>query len=216
MAVEDPGEAIRRRYSIIVAVILHVVLLAIPLATRDPEPIPLVQQPQVYVMQQVRFQPPPPSQKQKVPEKKTRKVPIPDPTPDDPEPLLIEDTDEEEDIFDIELDGAIDVPAGPPSPSIMGSAMALGGAVVAPVKIHSPSPPYTEEARRARIQGVVVLQTVVDREGNVAEVKVLKGLPEGLTESATETVMQWRFEPATLEGEPVAVHFILTVSFTIQ
>ncbi|MCE2559594.1 MAG: energy transducer TonB [Acidobacteria bacterium] len=80
----------------------------------------------------------------------------------------------------------------------------------------APRPNYTEEARRARVQGVVILQAVVDAVGNVGYVKVLKGLPEGLTESAVQVVEQWRYEPATLNGEPVPVYINLTVNFSLQ
>ena len=45
--------------------------------------------------------------------------------------------------------------------------------------------------------------TIIDEEGNVTQVRVLKGLPEGLAESAVATVQTWRFKPATLKGQPV-------------
>ncbi len=50
----------------------------------------------------------------------------------------------------------------------------------------------------------------------MTDVKVLKGLPSGLTEAAVEAVPKWRFEPATLEGNPVAVYYLVTVSFSVQ
>ena len=90
-----------------------------------------------------------------------------------------------------------------------------GGEITEPVRVQTPPPDYTPEARRARIQGVVVLDAVIDAEGRVASVKVLRGLPLGLTESAQEAVREWRFEPATLHGVPVAVEFILAVRFSL-
>jgi TonB family protein len=90
-----------------------------------------------------------------------------------------------------------------------------GGEITEPVRVQTPPPDYTPEARRARIQGVVVLDAVIDAEGRVASVKVLGGLPLGLTESAQEAVREWRFEPATLHGAPVAVKFILAVRFSL-
>ena len=77
-------------------------------------------------------------------------------------------------------------------------------------------PQYTEIARKARIQGVVILQTIIDKDGNITDVKVLKGLPMGLTEAATTAVTQWKHNPATLNGKPVAVYFNLTVNFQLQ
>lgn len=92
----------------------------------------------------------------------------------------------------------------------------VGGDVRAPVKIHAPQPQYTPIARKARIQGVVIAQAVIDEEGNVASLEVLKGLPMGLSETAVEAMERWKFEPATLNGEPVAVYYNLTVNFRLQ
>ncbi len=94
--------------------------------------------------------------------------------------------------------------------------MAVSGNVTPPVKIYTPQPQYTEEARRARIQGVVILQTIIDCRGDVTEVTVLKGLPMGLTESAVAAVSQWRFEPARVDGRPISVYYNLTVNFRLQ
>jgi TonB family protein len=66
------------------------------------------------------------------------------------------------------------------------------------------------------VQGVVILQTIIDTEGLVRNIKILKGLPSGLTEAAVEAVSAWRFEPATLDGKPVAVYYLVTVSFSVQ
>jgi len=92
----------------------------------------------------------------------------------------------------------------------------VGGQVVPPVRIYAPNPQYTGRARQARLQGVVIVQTVIDKEGHVTSAKVLKGLGMGLDESAAKTLRKWRFEPATLHGEPVAVYYNLTVTFRLQ
>jgi TonB family protein len=90
------------------------------------------------------------------------------------------------------------------------------GAISEPEKIEGPNPSYPEDARRAGVQGVVVLETVIDESGRVAEVEVLKGAPLGLTEAAAEAVRQWLFKPAVLEGQPVAVRYVLTVKFRLD
>jgi TonB family protein len=95
-------------------------------------------------------------------------------------------------------------------------AMFVKGDIVAPRKIHAVSPKYTEVARKEGIQGVVVLQAVITKEGIVEEVEVHKGLPYGLTETAIEALKQWTFEPATLEGEPVDVYYNLTFNFRLS
>jgi TonB family protein len=84
-----------------------------------------------------------------------------------------------------------------------------------PVKVHDVAPEYTELAREARIQGVVILQTAIDQDGHVVDVKVLKGLHMGLTEAAVDAVKQWKFEPATIDGEPIPVSYNVTVNFRL-
>ena len=85
-----------------------------------------------------------------------------------------------------------------------------------PVTIHQVQPRYTELARRSGIQGTVVVEAVIDEQGYVTNVRVLRGLPMGLDRAAMEAIQQWRFKPATLADKPVKVYFTLTVNFTIQ
>jgi protein TonB len=92
----------------------------------------------------------------------------------------------------------------------------VGGDVQPPRVISRVQPRYTAEARAARIQGIVIIETIVDRQGNVGHVRVLKGLPMGLDRAAATAVEQWKFEPATLHGKPVNVYFILTVNFKVE
>ncbi len=91
-----------------------------------------------------------------------------------------------------------------------------GGDITPAVKISSPNPQYTEEARRARIQGVVLLEAIIGCDGRVTNITVLQGLPLGLTEAAVDALSRWRFEPATLNGSPVSVFYNLTVNFRLQ
>ncbi|MCP3960455.1 MAG: TonB family protein [bacterium] len=89
------------------------------------------------------------------------------------------------------------------------------GSVSKPQKISAPQPFYTRLAAKNRIEGRVILRTVIDRRGHVARVEVLKGLPLGLTEVAVEAVEQWRFNPATFRGRPVALYYNLTINFRL-
>ena len=91
----------------------------------------------------------------------------------------------------------------------------VDGNVKAPKKVHAPAPRYTQDARESRVQGVVIVQAIIDREGLVEDVKVLKGLPLGLDKAAVDAIRQWQFEPATLDGNPVAVYYNLTVNFRL-
>jgi protein TonB len=62
----------------------------------------------------------------------------------------------------------------------------------------------------------VVLECTIGKDGRVIRVKVLRGLPLGLTESAEDAVRKWRFKASTLNGKPVEVLYILTVRFNLQ
>jgi protein TonB len=88
--------------------------------------------------------------------------------------------------------------------------------VKAPVVVTRVEPVYNETARRARIQGMVIIEAVIDRQGNVTEARVLKTLPLGLDQSALNAVKQWKFRPGTLNGQPVPVYYNLTVNFRIE
>jgi TonB family protein len=90
------------------------------------------------------------------------------------------------------------------------------GAIVRPAKISGPAPRYTEQARKAHIQGKVVLQVTIDAEGRVVNVRPLQELDGGLTEAAMAAAADWKFEPATLDGRPVSVYYNLTVNFRLE
>lgn len=170
----------------------------------------------IYVVKQVKFKQPPRREMQQIPKPKTKKVPIPDPTPDEPEPIREEEPEEELDFVpDDSL--ILGVPDAPPPPEPEGPVrFVVGGNITEPEKISGPNPVYPEAARRARIQGVVVLECTIGKDGSVQNVKVLRGLALGLTEAATDAVKKWRFKPSTLNGKPVEVLYILTVRFNLQ
>jgi periplasmic protein TonB len=75
---------------------------------------------------------------------------------------------------------------------------------------------YTEDARRRGLQGDVVLEIVVRRDGSVGDVTVLQGLGAGLDQRATAAVRQWRFDPARRRGTPVDVIVEVAVEFTLR
>ncbi|HEX6097102.1 MAG TPA: M56 family metallopeptidase [Thermoanaerobaculia bacterium] len=82
-----------------------------------------------------------------------------------------------------------------------------------PKPVHKVDAVYTSEAKAARIAGVVIVKVTIDAQGNVTDARVLKDLPLGLGQAAVDAVRQWKFEPATLDGKPVATDFNLTVRF---
>ena len=92
----------------------------------------------------------------------------------------------------------------------------VGGGVRSPVPLLQPLPPYTEAARKARVEGLVLLQAVVRKDGTVDSFRVLRGLGYGLDESAINTIAtKWRFKPGTLNGTPVDVQANIEISFRL-
>jgi TonB family protein len=82
-----------------------------------------------------------------------------------------------------------------------------------PRAIYTPGPQFSEEARRARLQGVVVLEVIVDKAGSVTRIKLVKPLGGDLDDNAMNGVKDWRFNPATQNGLPVAVRMNIEVGF---
>lgn len=75
-------------------------------------------------------------------------------------------------------------------------------------------PPYPEEARAKHIQGSVVMQAEISKEGIVEGLRVLSGDPL-LAPAATTAVKQWKFKPFQLDGQPVPVETQITVNFSL-
>jgi periplasmic protein TonB len=98
---------------------------------------------------------------------------------------------------------------------IGGGPYRVGGGVSAPKPVYTPDPEYSEEARKSKYQGVVVLWLVIGPDGHPHEVKVARPLGMGLDEKAIEAVRTWRFEPAKKDGQPVAVQMNVEVSFRL-
>jgi TonB family protein len=213
-AIESAEDDRKLKRAIAIAIVLHVILLAVPIIEGADKAFKPAEKPKVYVVQQVRFRPPPPKQQEELLKPRTKKVPIPDPTPDEPEPIRIVEEVEQE--LDIPVDDTVfGIPDGPPAIQPDGPIL-VGGDVRPPERVFAPQPAYTEIARKARIQGVVIVQAIIDKQGNVTNVRVLKGLPMGLQEAAVNAMKQWKFKPATLNGRPVTVYYNLTVNFKLQ
>lgn len=107
------------------------------------------------------------------------------------------------------------VGSGPGAGAWGPGAYRIGGAVSAPVLLYKVEPEYSEEARKAKYQGVVVLKVVVDSTGRVVNPQIMRSLGLGLDEKAIEAVRKWKFRPGYKDGRPVPVIAEIEVSFRL-
>jgi periplasmic protein TonB len=96
-----------------------------------------------------------------------------------------------------------------------GGVFRVGGGVTAPVPLYRPEPEYSEEARKAKYQGTVVLYVEVDASGHPRNLKVIRSLGLGLDEKAMEAVNKWKFRPGYKDGKPVTVAATVEVNFRL-
>ena len=96
-----------------------------------------------------------------------------------------------------------------------GGAFKVGNGVTAPIVLYKKEPEYSEEARKAKYQGTVVLYIEVDPSGRAVNPKVVRSLGLGLDEKALEAVRQWKFKPGYKDGRPVTVAATIEVNFRL-
>ena len=101
----------------------------------------------------------------------------------------------------------------PPDPSSEGPVQ-VGGTVKEPKLISSVPVVYPSVAKDSRVQGDVVVDTQIDKNGNVVHMKVTSG-PMLLRQAALDAVRKWKYEPSTLDGQPVSVEMLVTVKFRL-
>ncbi len=94
-----------------------------------------------------------------------------------------------------------------------GGIFRVGAGVSPPRVIYNPEPEFSEEARKAKFQGVCTLALVVGADGRPSNIRVQSSLGMGLDEKAIEAVRNWKFEPAMKDGHPVAVAIAIEVDF---
>jgi TonB family protein len=95
-----------------------------------------------------------------------------------------------------------------------GAAVRVGGAIREPRKLKNVSPAYPDIARQARVQGVVILECTIGRDGRIEKVRVLRGIPL-LDAAAMEAVKQWVYTPTLVNGVPARVIMTVTISFKL-
>ena len=120
-------------------------------------------------------------------------------------------------------------PPPPPPPGSMVSVMSesyrqtleslqplrIGGGLKPPTKIKDVKPAYPPEAQAARVQGVVIVEAIIDADGKVADSRILRSIPL-LNDAALRAVQEWEFTPTLLNGMPQSVVMTVTVNFLLQ
>lgn len=91
----------------------------------------------------------------------------------------------------------------------------IGGDIKPPMKIADVRPVYPQQARDARIQGVVIMELIIDPQGNVSDAHVLRSV-QLLDNAALDAVRQWKFVPTLMNGVPVSVAMTVTVNFSLK
>lgn len=91
-----------------------------------------------------------------------------------------------------------------------------GGGIEPPKALEKLPPKYPPEMRKAGISGPVIAELVIDQTGVVRDVAIKESPADEFSKAATETLEQWTFEPATKDGKPVAVSYIVTLMFRLQ
>jgi TonB family protein len=107
------------------------------------------------------------------------------------------------------------VGSGHGGPGVGPGVFHVGDGVSAPRAIYTPEPEFSEEARKAKYQGVVVLNIIVGTDGRVHTPRVVRSLGMGLDEKAIEGVKTWKFDPSKKDGRAVAVEMNIEVAFNL-
>jgi periplasmic protein TonB len=106
-------------------------------------------------------------------------------------------------------------PPAPPAPPPTVAPLRVGGAVREPKRITDVRPVYPAIAQAAKVEGLVILEAVINERGVVERVKVLRSVPL-LDAAAVDAVQKWRYTPTLLNGTPVSVLMTITLRFTLH
>jgi protein TonB len=189
--------------------------------------------------------PPPPAPAPPPPKAVTQPKPVPRPVPTNTRPVPVEPPKEiVQELADVDFGTEEGIPGGteggvpggivggivgglvasdvplpppplpPPPPGDRGP-VRVGGAITAPALVSRVEPEYPPLAVRAQVQGVVILEAVVDRQGRVENVEILRSIPL-LDRAAIAAVRQWRYSPLLLNGRPERFVLTVTVSFSLN
>lgn len=216
------GEDRRLKQALVVTAALHLVLLAVVLPKEPERPQPPPKTATTLMLEDVRIQRKPPTPQPPEPPKPPKRtavtVPMPEPLPVEPilelEPVAPEPPPLPPNL--VFVPPTPPAPAPPPPPEPSPQPVRVGAGVELPERTIFVEPRYSEMARKVRLEGTVILDTVIDRNGHIRDIVVLRGLPMGLTEEAIRAVSKWRFEPPMLENMPIELAYVVTVRFQLR
>jgi protein TonB len=124
-----------------------------------------------------------------------------------------EEVEEEETIEETVLDIDDLPPAPPPPPS---EVKIYSFYEEPPVPVYNPPPEYPDLARRAEIEGTVMLRCVLSETGDIIDAQVIKSVTQALDEAALRAVRQWKYQPAKNNNIPVRVYLVVPVAFRLR
>ena len=194
-----------------------------------PEPAAAVK---AFFVDPISAPPPPPPPPPPAPKRPDAPKPIPKPVMAETKftaPVEVPEQIKPEEGLDLGVEGGVSggveggVPGGvvggvvgglPDAPAPV-QAVRVGGQIKEPKKLKHVAPNYPDNAKQARVQGVVILECTISPQGKVTDVKVLRGIPL-LDAAAIEAVKQWVYTPTLLNGVPVPVIMTVTVNFRLS
>ena len=207
--------------ALLIALLFHLALIWVKLPSFGSKEI--VEEKKIEKKRVRVVLPPPPEQKLqelKI-QQKVKKVPIPDPTPDEPEPIVDIKTDVQQDMQDLDTDYIVgDIPDEPPVPT--------GPVSEATVGLQKPqyslkqlmaNVVYPELGKKAGLQGTIILQAVLKKDGTVGDIRVIGGNLRNypfFRDAAIKAVRKLKFTPGKLRGHPVDVLMTLTIRFRLK
>ena len=107
------------------------------------------------------------------------------------------------------------IAAPPPPPPPPQAPVRVGGDIKEPKKIKNVPPVYPQIAQTAKVQGIVIIEAIIGKDGSVKDAKVLRSVAL-LDQAALDAVRQWKFTPTLLNNQPVEVVMTVTVNFTLN
>jgi TonB family protein len=193
----DPAERRIVARALAAAVVLHATVMVARMPDWGPDPVRVESiQEQAMKVQFLKPPPPAPKQPEKPPEPEKKTIPRPDPTPDEPEPVVAP-------------------PPAPPEPVAQAPAPQPGPIRVSagqgPGVIKKVEPQYPPIARAARLEGTVVVDAVIRKDGSVSDVSILRSSSRMFDQACLDAVRQWRFTPGSQD-----VILTVTVNFTLR